>query len=457
MKLFKTSLKRRLILSAAIMLAIFLFFAAQLIEQVYINSHKITIQDKLSAHVDTLLAIADDAENELWFPEVVREERFNRPDSDLWGYIWQQEKLHWSSMSTITRPFPHRCKVSSGEEKIFETSDSFYICSSFLWEFIDETEKEYVLVVEESKQVYKESLSIFRQRLTMAFIALGIALIVIQIFVLNWGLLPLKNISESLDNIQAGTSKKIEGIFPKEIALLTNNINELLKNQALQMRRYKDAASDLAHSLKTPLAVIRGELNKPNAEIDLCNQQIGRIDQIIGYQLQRALIQGHTTLQEQLQIKPVLEQVVHALSKVYYDKQISFVVECPSHAVFYGNEGDLMECLGNLLDNAAKFCVDQVKITIFDELMEEKLIRSLTIRVEDNGLGINKSKVNSLLKRGERVDFDMEGQGIGLAVISELVQAYKAELKIEQSQLGGAMFQIRFATQVYRHANATET
>jgi len=446
-----SSLKTRLIFTASIMLAVFLFFAAWLIEEVYVRASKVAIEDKLSAHVDTLLAYADDSENELWFPEVVREERFNVPDSNLWGYIWHNNQVVWRSLSTIEHPFSGKCDISSGEEKFIETNDSFYICTSFLWEFLDESEKEYQFAVEESKHTFNESLSIFRQRLGLSLLGLGVALVIIQILVLKWGLSPLQRVAQALKAIESGKNKDIQGAFPKEIALLTDNINGLLASLSEQMRRYKDSASDLAHSLKTPLAVLRTELNKEAVDVELTNQQIQRIDQIIAYQLQRAVIHGNTTLQEPTPIKPVLQQVVQALEKVYWQKNCRISTDCQNSALFYGEEGDLMECLGNLIDNACKFCNSDVSITVIDDLYEEKLLRKLTIKVEDDGPGIRSETKKQVLQRGSREDLTLEGQGIGLAMVSELASAYQARLNIDDSPMGGACFTLQFSTQLYRY------
>ncbi len=447
----KTSLKRRLIITASLMLAVFLFFAAWLIEEVYERASKVAIEGKLSAHVDTLLALADDSENELWFPEIVREERFNLPDSNLWGYVWQDSSLVWRSLSTVERGQPQTCEVPYAEERFFETDDSFYLCASFPWEFLDDSEKEYRFVVAESKQTFNETLSVFRKRLGFSLLGLGIALVITQIIVLNWGLLPLQKVAHALKDIESGKSRSIEGEFPKEISILSDSINGLLDSLSEQMRRYKDSASDLAHSLKTPLAVLRSELVKSSVDKTLTNQQIQRIDQIIAYQLQRAVIHGNTTLQEPSPVAPILRQVTQALEKVYWQKAPNIAVDCHNKALFYGEEGDLMECLGNLIDNACKFCKSQVKITVIDDLFEQQLIRKLVIRVEDDGPGIRAEIKQQVLQRGSREDLSLEGQGIGLAMVSELAKAYQAELQLDDSPLGGASISLTFSTQLYRY------
>jgi len=187
--------------------------------------------------------------------------------------------------------------------------------------------------------------------------------------------------------------------------------------------------------LKTPLALVRGALNQNKPESELAHtlqEQVERMDRIVGYHLQRAAASGRTGVVTPQPLRAVVERVVKALSKVYAEKKIDTQIEIDSALRFRGDEADLLEMLGNVLDNACKWCAGQVRVSA-------KLAGTqLSLCVEDDGPGIAAADAQRVQERGFRADQSVPGQGIGLAVTRDIVEAYDGQISIGTSALGGA-------------------
>ena len=210
----------------------------------------------------------------------------------------------------------------------------------------------------------------------------------------------------------------------------------MLEHEHTQQTRYRHALSDLAHSLKTPLAVLTGALHEMKDETQKQNlqEQIQRMDHIIGHQLQRAATAGSSPIRKSIEVEPLLSKIRRALDKVYQDKQIKFDLHLPEGLNVRVDEGDIMEVMGNVMDNACKWCKQRVRISVS---LKDKSAR---FTIADDGPGIKASEREHILQRGGRMDQSMPGQGIGLAVVMDIVTAYHSELTITQSDLGGAAF-----------------
>ena len=177
-------------------------------------------------------------------------------------------------------------------------------------------------------------------------------------------------------------------------------------------------------------------------QLDAVDEQLTRMNQIVSYQLQRAVqTNNRSALARQVQVKPVAEKVLDALAKVYADKSVSSVKLLDEDAVFYGDERDLLEVLGNVLDNAFKYGRGEVNIRASVESHDSS---GLQIVIEDNGPGISVEKQEYVLQRGARADTLVQGQGIGLAVVTDIVASYGGTIEVGFSNLGGAKITMRF-------------
>jgi two-component system, OmpR family, sensor histidine kinase PhoQ len=179
-------------------------------------------------------------------------------------------------------------------------------------------------------------------------------------------------------------------------------------------------------------------------QLGAVEEQLGRMNQIVSYQLQRAVHSNQSSaLARQVLVKPVVEKVLDALAKVYRDKSVCVATQLDSKALFYGDERDLLEVLGNVLDNAFKYSRGEVRITTNSESDE---FQGLEIVIEDNGYGIGEEKQEFVLQRGARADTLVQGQGIGLAVVTDIVSSYQGTIAVGSSELRGAKITMRFAS-----------
>jgi len=260
-------------------------------------------------------------------------------------------------------------------------------------------------------------------------------LMALQWRVLQWGLKPLHQLGEELNAIEEGQQNRIEQHYPQEVQPLTEGINTLIKQQQQQQNRYRQALDNLAHSLKTPLAVLRGighEKTLAAENQQRLDEQVQRMDQIVSYQLRKAATAGKQGLHQKEALLPILQQLCRVLDKVYRDKEITFSLPEIAAIHLQMEKGDLMELFGNLLDNACKHCQQRVSIEL--KTAQQKV----TVHIDDDGAGFPVGQEQSLLQRGVRADSRLEGQGIGLAVAEEIVLAYEGEIQLERSPLGGA-------------------
>ena len=208
---------------------------------------------------------------------------------------------------------------------------------------------------------------------------------------------------------------------------MSRNLNRVLEAESVQRERYKQTMADLAHSLKTPLAVL-----KSTDKMSDMHEQVERMDQIIGYQLNRAIISRTTGyVGPEVDLKAQAKRLASAIGRVY--PQVTFEWAFPKYPInLRMDEKDLMEVLGNLIENACKYGRTRVRISA----------DRYAFSVCDNGDGISPRDYERVLQRGIRLDNLDRGQGIGLAVVSDIVHSYDFELKIATSDLGGACFRI---------------
>jgi two-component system sensor histidine kinase PhoQ len=190
--------------------------------------------------------------------------------------------------------------------------------------------------------------------------------------------------------------------------------------------------------MRTLLAEQKSRPQEP--ELDALERELERMDQRVSYQLRRARASGATGLgTEPVPVAPAVEDLKQTLDKVYRDKRVSCTLEVAAGAVFRGDPGDLTEILGNLMDNAYKYCRSRVRVTA--QSTPERLV----ITVGDDGRGISAAEAATLFQRGKRADESVPGHGIGLAVVRETVELYRGTLDVGRSELGGAELRIELA------------
>lgn len=267
----------------------------------------------------------------------------------------------------------------------------------------------------------------------------------------HWSLRPIGKLAGQVRGIESGVRDTLDSTAPQELKGLVRNLNMLLDNERQRHTRYRTTLTDLTHSLKTPLAVLQTTLRSlrggQNLSIEQAEpimlEQISRISQQIGYYLHRASMQAdHHALKRDLHSVPaLLDSLCSALNKVYQRKGVVLTVDVSPEVIFVGEQNDFMEVMGNVLDNACKYCLEFVEITASQN--EDWL----KLTVEDDGPGIPENKRDLVFIRGQRADTLRPGQGLGLSLARDILEQYTGDITAGTSELGGARMDIIFRRQ----------
>ncbi|MBV1919578.1 MAG: GHKL domain-containing protein, partial [Pseudomonadales bacterium] len=458
-----TSLRGRLFSSTLIILVLFLGGTGWGLHQAFTHSVKQGAQEQLQLHLYSLLAAGNEIDNSLYLPEVLQEPRFNTLSSGLYGAVLNgqgvnekngdQKEGHkktspvWISGSSLGVDFSSVKMLLPGVaqfDTVLGDGVTFYqLALGIVWEGVGGVERTYTFVVREDVERYQAQLTSFLDVLWKWLLGLGLILLVTQWLVMQWGLSPLRLLAQQVALIEKGESQCLEGRFPLEISPVVNNLNQLVAHEHRQRERYKNTLGDLAHSLKTPLAVLRGatDLAQPvDALPEVVESQVKRMDQIVDYQLKRAVASsGAVKIGKAIIIDIVCEKLLTTLDKVYRDKKVHASIEREGLKAeslkFIGDEGDLLEVMGNLLDNAYKHSVREVKVTLrLGETQQQGVLL-----FEDDGVGIPEDVGERVLNRGVRGDTAMQGQGIGLAVVQDIVTGYHGKVSVGRSKVLGCL------------------
>ena len=390
-------------------------------------------------------------------PDVPPDGRFDRPGSGLYAVI-ELPNGHWTSLSAQGPVLPQGEMLAGNEERIdgplpMTRSDGLpgevYRYGIGLVDATRGVESEfpYTIWVMEDAGTLPRQVTRFRKALWGNLgIAAGV-LLFLQALVLRWSLLPLRRVIAELTRVQRGQASRMSERHPRELEPLTESINALVDSERENLERQRNTLADLAHSLKTPLAVLRTRLDNDAPEAELREEldtQLRRMNDLVGYQLTRAAAAGHKLFAAPVAIEPHAEQIVRGLEKIYAEKGAVCEFDIDPEARFHGEPGDLQELLGNLLENAFKWARSRVLLTVRTGEQEANRRPGLVLAVDDDGPGIPPEKVALVLQRGVRGDERVHGHGIGLAIVQDIVRSYRGELEVGKSpELGGARFEVR--------------
>jgi two-component system sensor histidine kinase PhoQ len=447
------SLHARLLVTASIVLVAFFGLTGLTLDRAFRDSALTAVKDRLQTQVYMLLGVADlDPGDGLLLPDILPEVKFSTPGSGLYARVTDQEgNVVWRSRSTLGMVLPLLPeKGNFGQARFQEVENAdtlpfFALALSISWEVTPDTYRGYTFEVVESQQDYTEQVSSFRRSLWGWLLGAALVLLMVQGLTLRWGLDPLRKVAREVRAIESGQERQLSGNYPQELRSLTTNLNVLIRNSQAHLERYRNALADLAHSLKTPLAVLRGivesNLIPPDLRASL-REQMERMNRTVDYQLQRAAVAGRIALKAPVPVESVAGKVMGALAKVYAQRCLQFHRQIDQRLLFYGEEGDLFEILGNLTDNACKWARSQVVVRAFPLTASAKQT-GLVIEVEDDGPGIPEAQKQVILQRGKRADPNIAGQGIGLAVVRDIVEeVYRGTLEIAQGSQGGTCIRV---------------
>jgi two-component system sensor histidine kinase PhoQ len=433
------SLNQRILFSATLVLLIFIVGIALTLDRAFYDSARLGVQDRLFAK---LLMLMGDAEVEdsgvLEVPTNLLDAEFGHVNSDTYAFIIDHTNtIAWRSTSSLNERIPAVALLEKGKKQfspIMIDGKPYFIYSyGVAWET---PSGDYPLTfnVITDTVLFEAQIERYREDLWGWLGVMAVLLLATQMLVLRWGLQPMRKVSTELAAIESGQQENLKGTYPSELKLLTDSINSLIDHEHKQQKRYRNGLADLAHSLKTPLAVLQGAVNSDEEEQfrhKTIREQIERMDNIVQYQLRRAATAGSSSRMGQIILRPMVDRIVNTVGKAYRNKHPEINIEIDNTISLRIDEGDLMELLGNLIDNAFKWCRYNIRLSA------SCLENQVTIQVKDDGPGIRQHEIARILERGVRADQSTPGHGIGLAIVRDIVRVYGGDLSIENNKTGG--------------------
>ena len=265
----------------------------------------------------------------------------------------------------------------------------------------------------------------------------GVGLIVATTAQILWGLQPLDRVRKSLARLRSGELARIEGTFPIEVAPLVRELNAVLESNQKVIERARTQVGNLAHALKTPLSVVVNECRNPGPGTkDKITEQTELMRHQINHHLDRARIAAQADIIGTLtDVPPAIDRMVRVMNRLNPDLRVTGLA--PPGLKFRGDQQDLEEILGNLVDNACKFAETVVAVTVSFEPGEGDEDGRMTLRIEDDGPGLTDEQCREVTKRGRRLDETKPGSGLGLSIVTDLVGLYDGDFRLGRSSLGG--------------------
>lgn len=448
------SLQARSLVASAVFLAAFLSASFFALDRAFYESSVAQLQARLQTYALAFYAGSDlNVRGRLILPDALPDARFSRPGSGLYAGI-VGASYYWESPSSMGRELPFELRLESGAERFVGPIPSnvggVYVYSQGVsWIDRNGDAQGFTFHIAEHEEDLEQQLEVFRRTLGAWLLVIGAALLLLQIAVLRWSLTPLRKVERDLASVERGEADHLPRHYPRELTGLTETLNDFIDSERERRDRYRRTLGDLAHSLKTPLAVIRSEIENcgldPRTTCNTIDGQVRRMEDIVLHQLTRASAAGHQPFATAVQVAPSAEAIVGSLEKLHAERNVLCEFEIDPQARFYGEIGDLMELMGNLLENAFKWANHRVLLTGRRLGPVHARRPGLELVVEDDGPGIPDDQIEHLLQRGARGDERVAGHGIGLSIVEDLVRAHRGKLEVDRSpELGGARFKVRF-------------
>jgi two-component system sensor histidine kinase PhoQ len=437
------SLRRRLLVSATLVLLVFLGLMGFGLNKAFEQSVLSNAEDALKNQVLLLMANVDVIDGQIVVPTVLSEARLSQADSNLFaqittpskGVVWQSESLLGASLPQLRSGMG---QYNFADSLAWPSHQAVFVVSFGVeWE-TEKGDLPFTVQLAEYKTIYLKRLSRYQRQLAIWLGVLGVVLVVLLLALLSWALTPLVRVTKQVGEIEQGVRQRFDEDYPTEVAILTQNLNQLLNFEQQRINRQKDVLGNLAHSLKTPIAVLSGLSYSDENQSD-ARQQLCAMQNIIDYQLQSASAVGRRRFAKPIEVRESTQQILNSLSKLYPDKNISVSFEVAADVIFHGDKGDWMELAGNLLDNAFKWATSKVSITVINMPLGSHRL-AIRLEVADDGAGIDQPLKATISQRGVRLDSQTPGHGLGLHIVKGIVEAYNGELSIEDNIPCGTRF-----------------
>ncbi len=435
----RSSLTIRLVASAGLWTSAALLIGGVLLSILFRGSVERAFDARLSVFLENLIAVtAADDTGELGLRQPLVEPRFSQPYS---GWYWQvtprngtplRSRSLWDQvLGTDLQEFDrteHRYdRVGPDDQRVRVIERDITLPGSEeLFRFA---------IAAETSDITRETAS-FNQALIGSLGGLGIGLLVAALFQVRFGLRPLRKIRTALADIRSGESRQLDDDFPSEIMPLVTELNALLNHNEEVLERARTHVGNLAHALKTPLAVLANEATDQGGPLaELVGRQVAFMHRHVDHYLARARAGARgRVIGTRTDAVPVVEDLQRALARIHTERGIASTIRSRGESdrlVFAGERQDLDEMMGNLMDNAFKWSKGRVEVAL------TRIDGTLLITVDDDGPGIAREQRDAVFARGNRFDAAVPGSGLGLAIVRDIAALCGGEVRLDDSPLGG--------------------
>ena len=443
--LLKGSIAARLFWLSAAWLVVALVATALLLTELYSHALDTSLSETLDFYVDTLIShildTGDAASQDIFIPDP----RFSRSAS---GWYWLitdasgqainlSPSLTGSVLPAITVPF------DADNYRTAAMTDEFGVRMRMVEREVTVKGKTFHIIVTGSLDEIFRLVADFRGQTLIVLGAVGVMLAIMSFIVARMALRPIDRLGQAIERVREGETSSITGSYPPELAPLAEELNELLRSNAQIIERARNQVGNLAHGLKTPLAVLRNEAAGSQTRLgEVVLSETEKMTTMVSGYLDKARIAARTAVVgRKADPTIVMLRLCRVMQKINPSRTVNFSRPDASLPWFRGEEADLEEMAGNLLDNACKWSKSQVAVSMVAERNESATM--LLIRIEDDGPGLTEQEADKVLQRGVRLDEKTPGTGLGLDIVKELVDVYGGTLQLKRSSLGGLLAELR--------------
>lgn len=440
------SLRNRLILAATAWITFGMVVAWLLLSSVFEAHVTRQFYHELFEHLAELQRLAHPEQDREVLSSPFSDPRFNVPNS---GYYWEIQRqgnvlARSSSMKAAPLKTPPDRPIDVGvhTHSLPGPTGELLVAETLEWKGPHEAPIQFIVGAD--KRHLDEILGSFNQTLAWSLTLLGLSLVLAASLLILYAMRPLAQLNTTLDNVRSGRSKSLPGSYPSEVQPLVDNLNALLQSTAELVQRARTQAGNIAHGLKTPLAIITDEAHRLEQDgreksaatiLDECRKMQVQID----YQTTRArVVAGRLSPGASAGVADVVTDVISAVSRIYEPKGLRFDADVPGSLRVACERQDLQEVLGNLLDNAGKHA--RSRVLVASKALDDGLVE---ISVSDDGPGLPPEAHEVVFNIGERWDTQSSGSGLGLAIARDLVTLYGGTISLAASALGGLEATIR--------------
>ncbi|MBT4889306.1 MAG: sensor histidine kinase [Rhodospirillales bacterium] len=439
------NLKARLILSAGLWISVILIVGGGALSYNFQRSLQDAFHHRIETFLNALIAATNVTENgKLKISRDLGDPRFNQI---LSGWYWQvssqgtaiaRSRSLWDQILAVNKMHNGTTQVDTFELKDPLNKDILVLQRALQIDHFDQPV--YFLVAADISELQIENQT-FNTILVVSLLCLGIGVLIALLVQVQFGLKPLRLLTQDIEAVRQNKSNELQENYPDEVLPLVNATNALLKENQEQIQRARHHVGNLAHALKTPLTILRVEAQKEikqyNRETLL--EQLETITNLVEHRLNRAAAAGASAYtSERVPVLNAIQPICQLLQKSQDQYQYQIKLDIPDDLIFLGERQDFEEMLGNLLENAFKWAGSTIQISTLIEA------ETISLQIYDDGPGMNPELMVKARTRGQRLDERKPGHGLGLSIVSDIVDSYHGHLTLEQGPSGGLLATLAF-------------